>query len=46
MSAEQYFCGAITITAALGWSLYAITATVIPAVPKITAALQGRGGVE
>jgi hypothetical protein len=41
-----YLTGAIALIGALGWSLYAIAATVIPAVPKITAALQGRGGVE
>jgi hypothetical protein len=46
MSPALYLTGAIAITGALGWSLYAIAATVIPALPKITAALQGRGGVE
>jgi hypothetical protein len=46
MNPFLYLTGAIAITGALGWSLYAIAATVIPAVPKILAALQGRGGVE
>jgi len=46
VSAAQYFCGVVAIVGSLGWALYAIGSTVIPALPNIRRALQGRGGVE
>ncbi len=33
------------LVGALGWSLFAIYSTVVPALPKIRRALQGRGGL-
>lgn len=46
MSPALYLAGVVAIVGSLGWALYAIGSTVIPAVPKIRRALQGRGGVD
>jgi hypothetical protein len=40
-----FLAGAVLLTGALAASLITIACTVIPALPKITAALQGRGGL-
>lgn len=46
MSPLLYTAGVVAIVGVLGWSLFAIYSTVVPALPKITAALQGRGGLD
>lgn len=45
MSAAHYLTGAILIGSAGGFAGLAIRATVVPALPKIVAALMGRGGL-
>lgn len=46
MNPILYLAGAILLLGALAASLITIARTVVPALPKITAALQGRGGVD
>ena len=46
MNPALYLAGVVAIVGVLGLSLYAIGSTVIPAVPKIRRALQGRGGLD
>jgi hypothetical protein len=41
-----YLAGVVAIVGVLCWSLFAIYSTVVPALPKIQAALQGRGGLD
>lgn len=43
MNPLLYLAGVVAIVGALCWSLFAIFSTVVPAMPKIIAALQGRG---
>jgi hypothetical protein len=41
-----FLAGAILLPSALGAALITIARTVVPAMPKIRAALQGRGGLD
>jgi hypothetical protein len=45
MTVLQFLAGVILLIGALGASLITIVATVVPAMPKIQAALAGRGGL-
>lgn len=44
MNPYLYLFGVVAIIGVLGWSLFAIGVTVVPAMAKIRAALAGRGG--